>query len=89
LEAAPYSGCWSSNTTYNFEYYEAIAATLHKAGFHIGVFSNQSNWQTIFGNVNPTAMKTLPLWYAYDDGQAGFENSGQSSFAGWKNPEIK
>jgi len=92
LEIAPLEGCWSSNQTYNLEYVEAVARSLHRFGFHLGVFTNESNWNQIMGDSGKkTILSELPLMFSLTDGDADFSqgNSKQYNFSGWHMPEIK
>jgi len=49
LEIAPYPNCWSSDSASNLKYVESIAAHLHLDGYHVGIFSNKTSFDSIFG----------------------------------------
>jgi len=78
---------WSSSSTTNKNFYQALVDACKTYGIRCGVYSSASQWSSIFGSTSYSYGNTLPLWYAHYDNNPSF--SDYSAFGGWSSPHAK
>jgi len=78
---------WSSSTTTNKNWYQALVDSCKTYSVTCGVYSSASQWSAIFGSTSYSYGSSLPLWYAHYDNNPSF--SDFSSFGGWTKPHGK
>lgn len=78
---------WSSNTSNNVNFIQAMVNELNALGVHFGIYTSKSQWTPIAGG--STAFKTYPLWYPHYESPANPSYSDWVPFGGWTTPAVK
>ena len=78
---------WTTSTSSNKAFYQALVDSCSANGIRCGVYSSMSQWSSIFGSTSYSYGSSLPLWYAHYDNNPSF--SDFSPFAGWTTPHAK
>jgi len=78
---------WTTSTSSNRAFYQALVDSCSANGIRCGVYSSSYQWSSIFGSTSYSYGSYLPLWYAHYDNNASF--SDFVAFAGWTTPHAK
>ncbi|KAI8081285.1 glycoside hydrolase family 25 protein [Halteromyces radiatus] len=86
VEVDPQSNNWPDVTT-NQNTLTAFKTALDDSKLNWGVYSSQSQWETVTGSTNWELDSSKPLWYAHYDNNPSF--SDFTAFGGWTAPTAK
>lgn len=81
------SDYWLGSSSSNKAWYEEMVKSCSSLGVSCGVYTNKSQWESIFGTSSYVYGNNLPLWYAHYDNSPTF--SDFSAFGGWSTPHAK
>eukprot|EP01112_Ceratiomyxa_fruticulosa_P001740 TRINITY_DN11904_c0_g1_i1.p1 TRINITY_DN11904_c0_g1~~TRINITY_DN11904_c0_g1_i1.p1 ORF type:complete len:350 (-),score=81.66 TRINITY_DN11904_c0_g1_i1:213-1262(-) len=77
---------WPTTPSSNQIVFQQLVSTAVQLNFAVGVYTTQNDWFTIMGSTF-TSGSSLPLTYAYLDGEENFDDF--VPFAGWTQPHGK
>lgn len=81
-------GSWSSSTSSNKKFFEALITKQRELGFSAGIYSSYYQWENIFGlSYKFQYASEYPMWYAHYDNVKSF--SDFDAFGGWSSPYMK
>jgi GH25 family lysozyme M1 (1,4-beta-N-acetylmuramidase) len=80
---------WLGSYSSNKVWYQNLVDSCSTYGVKCGVYSSQSQWQSIFGSTTYSYGSNLPMWYAHYDGVASFSDYPNYKFGGWSSPYAK
>jgi len=78
---------WSTSTSTNVQYLQALMNAANAHGTHWGVYSQGWQWDAITGSCSTPGSSGHSMWYAHYDGEQNYDD--WKSFAGWAHPAIK
>ena len=79
---------WSTVKSNNQDFFNSLVSEAQKLGQTIGVYTSESQWNSIMGG-SFTAGSKFPLWYPHYQIPADPSFDDFSSFAGWTSPAMK
>ncbi|CAG8668033.1 14921_t:CDS:2, partial [Racocetra persica] len=81
------SGNWNLGPAKNKEILKEFYDAWKSTGWKFGIYSSQSQWETIIGNRNWVLDSSLPLWYSIYDNVPKLNNF--RPFGGWTQGTCK